>query len=236
MSYNLFLLLNPNHEKEGLIQFLTEHLENSGIDRFCFDQSPDIYFSLEYMKEGNDTSLAIDIPFGAEEQVIKEVFDFMTELQTYIQFQVLDPQIGTIIESENTRQIMESWKENNREALESYRDGHHFLRSMDEREGQKMMIEAIRFKEETWQNHCSVGMAFNRVQDADQALKHFQRALDLDPDNPGIWHALGVTLFNLRRYPEAIQYFSRYLQLDPDNPTANELLQISNERTGTTGN
>ena len=225
MSYNLFLLLNTNHEKEALLECIAKRLERTGETSFCYDQSPDIFFSAEYLQEGMDTSLCIDIPFGADDEVLREVLDFMTYLQESIQFQVLDPQIGRLMEPQQSQAILETWKEANLKALQRYSDGHHFLRTVETRDGKKVMIEATRHKEETWQNHCSVALAYGRIRDAANSLKHFQKALDLDPSNIAILHAIGVAHFNLQQYAEAKQTLSRYLDSDPDNDTALELIQ-----------
>jgi tetratricopeptide (TPR) repeat protein len=225
MSYTLFLLLNPNHEKHELIKYIAKRLEQTGEESFCFDESPDSFFSAEYLQESKDTSLAIDIPYGAEERVVRDVLDFLTYLEAYIQFQVLDPQIGKVAESSEAPQILKKWKTSNAEALQNYSDGHHFLRTVAERDGKKSMIEAIRFTEETWQNHCSVALAFNRVQDAAKALHHFRRAYELEPENTDILHAIGVTQFNLQDYSQARETLQQFLRVHPGNEDAQEILR-----------
>src|SRR5688572_1626199 len=217
MSYTLFLLLNVNHEKAGLLNHIEQKLEQTGHQSFCFDESPDSFFSVEYLKEGSDTSLAIDIPFGAEERVMRDVFNFMTYVEPYIQFQVLDPQIGRITESSESGLIYQKWQEGNRQALQQYGDGHHFLRTLVERDGKKTMVEAVRLAEESWQNHCSVALAYNRIQDAENALKHFLRAQELDPQNMEVTHAIGITYFNLQNYSEAHKALPTYVESEPHN-------------------
>jgi len=224
MSYNLFLLLNVNHEKERLLEYIGARLEQTTDRSFCLDQSPDSFFSVEYLEEGNDRSLAIDIPFGAEESAIKDVLDFMTYMEDYVQFQTLDPQIGRILKSSEAGEIWKKWSKANREAVDSFADGHHFLRIVEERDGGKVMVEAIRYQEETWQNHCSVAMAYNRLRDAEAAERHFHRALEIDPDNAAILHALGVTYLNLKNYGKAKEMLEAALAQDPENESARELL------------
>lgn len=230
MSYTIFLLLNVNHEKPGLLDYLGKRLERTAEQSFCFDESPDSFFSVEYLQEGTDSSLALDIPFGAEERVMRDVFDFMTYLQQYIQFQVLDPQLGRLTESSETPQIMEKWKSANKEALVQFGDGHHFLRTVIERDGKKSMVEAIRLTEETWQNHCSIALAYNRIQDAENALKHFQRAKELDPDNSDILHAIGVTHYNLQNFSAARDALKEYLLSDPGNEDALDVVRACEAR------
>lgn len=225
MSYTLFLLLNVNHEKEPLLESLAEQIERTGEQTFCMDQSPDNFYSVEYLAEGQDRSLCVDIPFGAEEVTLRSVLDLLTYLEERIQVQVLDPQLGRIVKSAEANQILENWKVLNLQALESYADGHHFLRNVEMRDGRKVMIEAIRFAEETWQNYCSVALAYNRVGHAMQARGLFEKALSLDPDNAGILFALGVTCFNLRDYEKSLENIERSLAISPDNPAARELMQ-----------
>lgn len=224
MSYTLFLLLNVNHDRDELLNHLASRLEQTGPASFCLDQSPDVFFTVEYLEEASDRSLCIDIPFGCEETTLRSVLDLMEEVEQKVQVQVLDPQIGKTVSSSEAGQIIDRWRVLNLQALESYADGHHFLRNVELRDSRKTMVEAIRFVEETWQNHCSVALAYNRIGHAAEAKTLFERALRLDPLNPGILHALGVTCFNLRDYASCRDHLLASLKHDPDNGMARELL------------
>lgn len=225
MSYTIFLLLNVNHETSDLFPYLEKKLEQTSPGSFCFDQSPDIFFTVDYLKEEKDTSLCIDIPFGAEEAVLKEVFDLLSYIEERIQYQIMDPQLGKIIKSSEAEQIIDKYRTLNLQALNTYSDGHHFLRNVEDRNGRRVMVEAIKFKEETWQNHCSVGLAYARIGNADGARSQFEKALQMDPSNSGIMHALGVTCFNQQDYPKAKELLMRALKADPKNEPARELLK-----------
>ena len=224
MSYTIFLLLNVNHETGDLFPYLEKKLEHVSPGSFCFDQSPDVFFTLDYLKEEKDTSLCIDIPFGGEETVLKEVFDLLDYVEERIQYQIMDPQLGKIIKSAEAEQIIDKYRSLNLQALNSYADGHHFLRNVEQRNNRKVMVEAIKFKEENWQNHCSAGLAYARIGNADEARKQFERALELDPKNSGIMHALGVTYFNQQDYQKSKELLTRALKADPENQPARELL------------
>jgi tetratricopeptide (TPR) repeat protein len=225
MSYTLFLLLNVNHSKEDLVQHLAARLEQTGPETFCLDRSPDLFFTVDYLTEEKDTSLCVDIPFGSEETVLKEVVDLMTYMEEIVQIQVLDPQLGQTLKPAEAVQIVGKWRELNLQALRNYADGCHFLRDVQNREGKKVMIEAIRFQEETWQNHCSVALAFARIGLAEEARTHFERALEMDPDNPEVMYALGVTYFNLKKYDQAKEVLERALSENPQNQAALELIR-----------
>jgi tetratricopeptide (TPR) repeat protein len=225
MSYTIFLLLNVNHETSDLFPYLEKKLVQTSPGSFCLDQSPDIFYTVDYLKEEKDTSLCVDIPFGSEEGVLKEVFDLLTYLEERIQFQIMDPQLGKIIKSAEADQIIDKFRTLNLQALNTYADGHHFLRNVENRNGRRMMVEATKFKEETWQNHCSVGLAYARIGNADGARKQFEKALEMDPQNSGIMHALGVTCFNQQDYSKAKELLTRALKGDPENEPARELLK-----------
>jgi Tfp pilus assembly protein PilF len=133
--------------------------------------------------------------------------------------------LGKVLKPAEADQIIDKFRSLNLQALNNYADGHHFLRNVEERNGRRVMIEATKFKEETWQNRCSVGLAFARIGNADAARKQFEQALKLDPQNSGIMHALGVTCFNQQDYPSAKQFLSGALKADPSNDQARELLK-----------
>lgn len=225
MSYTIFLLLNVNHETSDLFPYLEKKLLHISPGSFCFDQSPDIFFTVDYLKEETDTSLCIDMPFGAEEAVLKEVFDLLAYIEERIQYQIMDPQLGRVIKTSEAEMIIDKYRTLNLQALETYSDGHHFLRNLEERNGRRVMVEATKFKEETWQNHCSVGLAYARIGNADGARSQFEKALEMDPKNSGIMHALGVTCFNQQDYTKAKELLTRALKADPENEAARELLK-----------
>ena len=65
----------------GIAGACREKLEKIDATHFCLDESPDVFFTVEYLSEGTDRSLCIDIPFGAEEAVMSSVLDFVTHVE-----------------------------------------------------------------------------------------------------------------------------------------------------------
>ena len=53
-----------------------------------------------------------------------------------------------------------------------------------------------------------------------EAVNHFKRALEIDPDEWRAHRQLGRTLPGLKRYTEAIYHNERYLELNPESPDA----------------
>jgi tetratricopeptide (TPR) repeat protein len=50
----------------------------------------------------------------------------------------------------------------------------------------------------------------------DKALENFNKSVGLEPDNPRIWFARNVTLYNLKRYDESLESLNTTLAIDPD--------------------
>jgi tetratricopeptide (TPR) repeat protein len=54
--------------------------------------------------------------------------------------------------------------------------------------------------------------------DFEEAIKEFDKAIELDPKNPDSHYNKGVALYKLHRYEEAIEEFDKAIELDPNNP------------------
>jgi tetratricopeptide (TPR) repeat protein len=54
----------------------------------------------------------------------------------------------------------------------------------------------------------------------EEAIKCYNKALDLDPKCNGFWHNKGLTLYNLKKYEEAVKCFDKALELEPKNEHA----------------
>lgn len=62
----------------------------------------------------------------------------------------------------------------------------------------------------------SQAMARLGRRDADAAVKHLERAVEIAPDFAAAWNHLGTIAYQTKRYGEAEQYFRRALQADED--------------------
>ncbi|MEO1083375.1 MAG: tetratricopeptide repeat protein [Acidobacteriota bacterium] len=65
--------------------------------------------------------------------------------------------------------------------------------------------------------HIAQGTRAMTSGDVDNALAHFQRAVQLEPENAEALHNLGAALGRLRRHPEALAHLQRAAELDPEN-------------------
>src|ERR1700679_202873 len=55
------------------------------------------------------------------------------------------------------------------------------------------------------------------IGELDDAAKYFRQVVEQDPQFQDGWHALGMALYKLDRYPEAIEVGLKAAELDPHN-------------------
>ncbi|XP_025409291.1 UDP-N-acetylglucosamine--peptide N-acetylglucosaminyltransferase-like [Sipha flava] len=58
----------------------------------------------------------------------------------------------------------------------------------------------------------------------ENALHHYNKAVDLDPKLTVAWVNLGITYIKLKKYDDAIEVFQKASQLDPNNSTSSQYL------------
>ena len=58
-------------------------------------------------------------------------------------------------------------------------------------------------------------MILVREEKYDEALKFFEKALELDPNDHRTWNLKGMVLRSIGRYNEAIECFNKSLELVP---------------------
>jgi tetratricopeptide (TPR) repeat protein len=61
------------------------------------------------------------------------------------------------------------------------------------------------------------GDAALAIGELDQAVDCYRRATEIASDYFDAWHALGMALMKLQRYPEAIEAGKRATEIDPNN-------------------
>ncbi len=55
------------------------------------------------------------------------------------------------------------------------------------------------------------------IGDVDMALAHYDKAIELDPDDPDLYEAVGTYLISNSRFQEAIPYLDKLVKLQPDD-------------------
>jgi len=51
----------------------------------------------------------------------------------------------------------------------------------------------------------------------EEAIKCYDKALEIDPSSGDVWHGKGIALFNLKRYKEAVACYDEALKFKPDS-------------------
>jgi protein O-mannosyl-transferase len=68
----------------------------------------------------------------------------------------------------------------------------------------------------SWTGHEILGLTFSQQGRTDEAIAHFQKALELNPDYVDARNNLGIALDKKGRSDEAIEQYTKALKLDPD--------------------
>lgn len=75
--------------------------------------------------------------------------------------------------------------------------------------------------------HTEIGRMFEQVEDYRRALQMFQKALKLNPKQPGAAAGAGEAAYQLADYTQARRYFQKAVALNPKNQEAAQKLEIS---------
>ena len=75
--------------------------------------------------------------------------------------------------------------------------------------------------------HSNLGVALGKQGKLDEAIPHFERALQLKPDFAGAHNNLGLALGKQGKWAEALPHFERALQLQPDYADAHNNLGLA---------
>ena len=73
----------------------------------------------------------------------------------------------------------------------------------------------------------AIGNLYNQLQNAEQAVPAFQKAIKISPENFMAHGQLGVTLYKLQRLEEAIACYKKVIELQPENVLAYANLAIA---------
>jgi tetratricopeptide (TPR) repeat protein len=82
-------------------------------------------------------------------------------------------------------------------------------------ESKKQNYKLIEMNPEYWNNKGNEELRNKKPQ---EALKCFDKAIELEPNNPIYWDNKGVALYYLKRYEEAIECYDKAIELNPNEP------------------
>jgi len=86
--------------------------------------------------------------------------------------------------------------------------------------------------EDSFAHHYNLGLAAFEQGNYRQAVRHFQRSLELNPNIARTHNELGMCYLNLGEHERAIQHFERTLELEPNFADAHNSLGIAYSNTG----
>lgn len=67
------------------------------------------------------------------------------------------------------------------------------------------------------EDYYNQGLYFNNhYNQYDNALENFNKSVESAPENPKIWYARSVTLYNMKRYNESLESLNTTLAIDPN--------------------
>jgi len=66
----------------------------------------------------------------------------------------------------------------------------------------------------------NLGALLDRLEHYEEAIRAFDKAIELNPDVPVAWYNKGVALANLEKHDEALRAFDKAIELKPDYATA----------------
>ncbi len=80
---------------------------------------------------------------------------------------------------------------------------------------QTLWTDALEKNPDSWAAHYALGDVFAKHAQADQAIAHFQRAVELFPNYVEAHNNLGLALSHVARVDEAIANYQKALEIDP---------------------
>jgi protein O-mannosyl-transferase len=83
-----------------------------------------------------------------------------------------------------------------------------------------------------WVAHNNLGFALKKAGRTQEAVGHYERALQINPDFAAAHYNLGVALQQTGRLPEAIGHYEQALRINPDDAAAQNNLAIALQQTG----
>ena len=96
----------------------------------------------------------------------------------------------------------------------------------------KAAEEALRLDDTLAEAHASMGLVLNAEHKYEEAEKHYQRAIDINPNYTASYHRSAMNLSDMRRYQDSIRRAQQCLDLDPNSPLTAANMALTYRRLG----
>ncbi|HEU4719066.1 MAG TPA: tetratricopeptide repeat protein [Bacteroidia bacterium] len=81
----------------------------------------------------------------------------------------------------------------------------------------QLFLETFRYEEQRGDTHYYIGESYEKKEEWDLAMIHYNKAIKLSPDLADGWLGMGLCLEMLGRMQEAIHYVKKAIEIAPDN-------------------
>ncbi len=78
-----------------------------------------------------------------------------------------------------------------------------------------------------WEAHANLGIIYRQLKKYDAAVVHYQKAIEIKPDETFLYSNLGVVYRKMKKYADAVKMFQKCIELDPGNSTYHLNLAIA---------
>jgi tetratricopeptide (TPR) repeat protein len=92
-----------------------------------------------------------------------------------------------------------------------------------------LLTQALAHGNDFYDIHYYLGIAYNGAALFDDAIKQYERALELNPKSTDANIQAGIAYQNMKSYAKAREYYIRAIGIDPENQTATENLKRLDE-------
>lgn len=108
-----------------------------------------------------------------------------------------------------------------KKAIQSYKASEDFLIRRQYTKAIELLSEAVKKDDKFAEAHLRLGTIYKSIDQAEKSMYHFQKAVDLKPDDPmfiGGYFAISEQYFNQEEYEKADEYLKKITSKNPRDP------------------
>jgi tetratricopeptide (TPR) repeat protein len=101
--------------------------------------------------------------------------------------------------------------------MSSYRDADEAFRTRDYQKAIELYFEFLRDFPDDFAAWCNLGISLGRIGRPEDALKCFDKALELNSRSADAWHNRGLSLASLGMRKDELECYDRALEINPNH-------------------